>query len=879
MNAPHLSWPADAHVNDRVERLLAVFTLEDKVKLVSGQFIQENAETIKALPGNVPRFYLADGPAGIRRSASSPGEGRATALPAPIALAATWNSELAARYGDVLGAEAAASGHNVLLGPAVDIARTPLGGRTFESFGEEPLLHARLVVEEVRAVQRHGVQASLKHFILNNQELARNSVDVRVGERALREVYLPPFEAAIRHGSVASIMASYNRVNAEFMCENTRLLTNVLRGEFGFRGWVVSDFGANHATSASANAGLDWELTFAPKWRDALLTAVRTGEVHEETLDEMVRRILRPTVGLGARPPRVDLDALHGDAHAAVALDVARESIVLLKNEALLPLDQRALRRVAVLGVDAHTVAAGGGSAFVRPLRVTSVVSALRNRLGPNVEVTFAGIGDPIGPGALLPGPDAVPSSVVTPPGRSNERGFHAQYWSNATFDGPPLDTRVDPTVELNRGFFDFPDFADPDAPQAPLSPEVGVHLSARWTGILTVPSSGAYTFTLTCVGSGRVTWNGSVLIDAPGARPRGSVSEHPWDGSGAPTFDATVPLTAGETHEVIVEYAADAPEQFFLYGAQVRFGWTTPEGTLTPAWQEAANLARAADVAVVVARTFESEAMDRPHLRLPSGQENLIRAVANANSRTIVVLMTGGPIVTARWAERVPAILEAWFGGQEQGCAVADVLLGDVNPSGRLPLTFPAHEASTPLNTAEQYPGVSGHVTYTEALNVGYRGYDALKLEPAYAFGFGLSYTTFSYANLTLTRDETDDLTPIDVAFDLSNTGTRDGTDVAQVYLSLPEEAAAPPKKLVGWARVALRAGETRRVTVTLDPTSTERPWSYWCARRGTWAIAPGTYGVLIGASSRDTRLDGTFKVSISAASSVADALKRTRA
>ncbi|WP_052351887.1 glycoside hydrolase family 3 protein [Deinococcus pimensis] len=327
MTGPRTPWPDAPDVDARVEVLLGRLTLDDKVRLVSGQLIQERADTVPPV-ADLPLYHLADGPAGIRRAGGAPGAGKATALPAPIALAATWNPDLAGAYGDVLGAEAAATGHNVLLGPAVDVARSPWGGRTFESFGEEPLLHVRLVVPEVLALQRHGVQASLKHFILNNQEHARNSINVLAGERALREVYLPPFEAAIREGHAASVMASYNKADGVHLCEDRRLLTDVLRGDLGFRGWVISDFGANHATSASANAGLDWELTFAPRWGDALRGAVAAGEVSEATLDEMVRRVLRPTVGLGLRAPQVRLDTLDEDAHDAVALNVARQAVV-----------------------------------------------------------------------------------------------------------------------------------------------------------------------------------------------------------------------------------------------------------------------------------------------------------------------------------------------------------------------------------------------------------------------------------------------------------------------------------------------------------------------------------------------------------------------
>ncbi|UQN09160.1 glycoside hydrolase family 3 protein [Deinococcus sp. QL22] len=860
MAEDHVYWYDSLHVDARVEDVLSRLSLDDKIKLVSGQFIQDRLEAGSTGSGGLPPFNMADGPAGVRRAATSPGEGKATALPAPLALAATWNADLATRYGDVLGAEAAATGHNVLLGPAVDIARAPLGGRTFESFGEEPLLHMRLAVAEVQAIQRHGVQASLKHFILNNQEHARNSINVFTDERALHEVYLPPFEAALRLGQAASVMASYNRADGIFLCDHRQLLNDVLRGTLGFRGWVISDFGANHSTAASANAGLDWELTFAPKWGDTLHQAVQAGEVNRERLDEMVRSILRPTIGLGMRAPVVDLGALDADAHDEVALEVARQAVVLLRNDQdQLPWQADTLRRVAVIGVDADTATtAGGGSAFVRPLRPVSVLEGLRTRLGPDVEVGFTPGTDPIGPGALLPGLPPVPSDVMTPEGgEPGEGGFRMTYWNNPEWDGTPLGTHVNAVAELNRGFFDLPDFQGATPKLMPLPGDLGLRPSFRWTGILTASTTGEYTFALTCVGTGRVFLGDEQLIEVLSARPIPTTADAEWDGTGAQVVETTCTLTAGQAVRVQVDYAVDAPEQYFLYGAQVRLGWRPPAGTLTPAVEQAARLAREADVAVVIARTFESEAMDRPHLRLPNDQERLILAVASANPRTVVVLMSGGPIDTTAWETQVPAVLEAWYGGQAQGRAVAEVLLGDVNPSGKLPITFPMDDAATPLTSAAQYPGQDGTVHYTEGVNVGYRGYDALGLEPRYPFGFGLSYTTFAYANLTVSPQQhpTD---PITVAFNLTNTGTRAGTEVTQLYL----KRSGQTQKLAGWARIPLAAGERRRVEITLHPDSLERPFSTWEPETQRWEVISGRWTILVGSSARDLPLRGTLEV-----------------
>ncbi|WP_245588615.1 glycoside hydrolase family 3 C-terminal domain-containing protein [Deinococcus pimensis] len=513
-----------------------------------------------------------------------------------------------------------------------------------------------------------------------------------------------------------------------------------------------------------------------------------------------------------------------------------------------------------MIGVNADDAStAGGGSAFVRPLRPTSVLDTLRERLGPTVDVTFTPGTDPIGPGSLLPGSPPVPSDVVTPDaGGQDARGFLARYWPNPAFEGEPALTRVDPTVELNRGFFDFPDFQGATPKRAALPPELGVRLSARWSGTLTAPATGEYVFTLTVVGSGRVRLDGETLLDASGVRPEATTTSHAWDGTGARVVEAARTLEAGQTVQLSVEYAADAPEQYFLYGAQVRFGWRPPAGTLTPAVVEAARAAREADVAVVVARTFESEAMDRATLALPHDQAGLIRAVADANPRTVVVLMSGGPVETTSWDERVGAVLEAWYAGQAQGRAVVDVLLGDVNPSGKLPLSFPQGDRHTPLTRREQYPGQHGEVHYVEGVNVGYRGYEALGLTPRFPFGFGLSFTTFALADLSVTPDEPTAGASVTVAFDVTNTGGRAGVEVAQVYLRRPGET----RRLAGWSRVPLAAGERRRVEVTLDPGAPERPFARWNVESGRWDVLPGVYEVLVGASSTDLALRAVLHV-----------------
>lgn len=875
VNTTNLRWDQDSTVDRAVERVLAELTLEEKVALVSGRLAVEDDGTEPMRPQGIPRLALADSPAGIRLANPTLPDHRATALPAPIALAATWDLDLARRYGRVLGTEAATTGHNIFLGPAVDIARAPRAGRTFESFGEDPLLQSRLAVAEIEAIQAQGVAACVKHYVVNNQEHRRSTIDVIVDERTLQEIYLPPFAAALQAGGAGSVMGSYNRINGVYACENPTVLTSILRDQLGFRGFVMSDFLATQSTAPSADAGLDWELG-AKMWGPLLLEAVTKGEVEAATLDEMVRRILRPVLGLQLAAQEGASGPLPVREHGAEALAIAEQAIVLLKNaDSVLPLQAATIRSIAVIGPDADNVSGvGGGSAFVQPTYTVSVLDGIRQRLGEGVPVEYAAGVDPVGPGVLLPGPPAMPQAVLA----SNRReqpgsGLLVEYWDNPSFAGAPVVSRVEPRAELNFGFFNmFPGLsaASPKLPGRP--PELKGKIAVRWSGVLVAPADGEYQLALTYLGSARLLLDGKVIID--GTTPLVAESAPPRLPVGLPpdaretqikTAVAAVQLAMGTTYDLLVEYAADAPGYWIFGEAMLRLGWQAPAGVVSPAIAEAAVLAARSDAAVVVVRAYETEEMDRPSLRLPNEQDVLIRAVAAANPKTVVVLMNAGPVAVNEWEAAVPALVEAWFAGQEQGNAVARVLFGDVNPSGKLPLTFPHNEHVTPIPAAEQYPGVDGKVHYTEGVNVGYRGYDSLGITPQYPFGHGLSYTSFDYADLQVSPRMAGCTDKIQVDFVLANTGERAGTEVAQVYVAT---AAAPEsKRLVGWARVPLAAGEQRQVRVTLDPQSAERPFSTWNAGKHAWQIQAGAYLVHAGASSRDIRLASQFSVTCSSA------------
>lgn len=867
----------NAETDARVEELVAGMTLDEKIAYVTGETNWNYGFYARPLERlGLPALQMADGPAGVRINKGDVHGGRATALPAPIALAATWDPDLAVEYGAVIGVECRATDHNVSLGPAVDIARVPLGGRTFESYGEDPLLTSRIGVGVVRGVQSQGVQACAKHYAINNQEDHRSSVDAVIDERTMHELYLPPFEALVREAGVASMMASFNRVNGEFACENHTLLTTDLRERFGFRGWIMSDYGANHSTAPAANAGLDQEQPGEGHWGGQLWHAVQAGEVAEATLDEKVRNILRPLVGLGQIEHPVGIAEFPEDEHHATAQRIAEAGMVLLRNDGTLPL--RDVRMVALIGPDIDAAGArGGGSSMVGGTKSVSPLEGLRTALGDGVEIVTAYGSDPVTPGALLPGPDAIPSSFFRT--AAGDVGLDAEFWTNTEFSGEPFLARTEGQIEQNLGFHNFPGFnaGSPRYPQLPT--ELNGRMSVRYTGTLTVPATGVYRFAITSLGSYSFALDG-VVRAASENREDTTVDELTTTAEeSAPADDADTPqpytwggdtpdaetlvhpfelrLVAGTAYGVRFEYAADSPAQGFLLGARVRLGWVPPQGVLAPEVRAAADLAAGADVAIVAVRTYEAEADDRPRLGLPNGQDDLIRGVIAGGTPTIVVLMTGSPVDTTRWGGEPAALLQAWYPGQAQGDALARVLTGAAEPGGRLPLTIPRSLAATPAADPRSYPGVDGRVHYTEGVRVGYRAVDPDGAQPAYPFGHGLGYTTFAYGDLDVRAAEGDAVA--DVGVTVRNTGAREGSEVVQVYVGeLPVAVDTPARQLAGFAKVRLAPGESRRIDVRIP----RRAVSYYDVDTHGFVAGRGAIEVLVGASSADIRLRGRIEV-----------------
>ena len=840
--------PEVAAAEKRALAMLARMTLEEKVDMLHGEINNSfgfyNAPIARL---GIPAQTMADGPSGVRVGNPNANGRRATQLPAALALAATWDTTVAEEYGRLVGDEAHKTGHNMQLGPSVDIARVPQWGRMVETYGEDPLLAGSMGAGFIRGVQKSPVIATAKHVMAYTQERNRlfgnNTV---MDQRTLREIYGRPFEIALRDGNPGAAMCSFNKVNGVYACENEPLLNQLLKKELGFTGWVMADYNAQFETVPAILAGMDQDMpgNFAPdvqpgdcRFCGPLLAAVKDGRVPLSRIDDAVMRMLRKMYLYGLFDSPAVLQPLAEAEHGAQARVIATKAMVLLKNDrAALPLPS--LDSIVVIGADADTVVVTGGSAKVTPTYTVSILEGIRKRAGAGARVDYIAGADPVTSVAIMPGPDPIPSDFLTP-SQGTGRGLRAEYFLNPTFSGTPERDRTDPYAGINGGFFLLPglDANSPKFPEQPVS--LNTASSVRWTGQLTAPVAGVYELTATTTGTSRLFFDGQLAVSTRPVAKAGDVT----------TAAVSFTFAAGSTHAVRIEYVNDAPRATDA-GPQFKFGWNPPAGVIAPQAAAAAALARNAKVAIVVVRDYAGEGEDKQTLRLPNGQAELIRQVAAANPRTIVVMTTGSPMQTSDWDSTVPAVLQAWYSGQEEGNAVADIVFGDVNPSGKLPVTLPVNDAQTPVSKPEQFPLDSLDSKFTEGIFVGYRGYEQLGLKPQYAFGHGLSYTTFVYSNLRVT--------PKSVVVTVRNSGSVAGSEVVQVYAGvLPTPVPTAAKALAGFARVPLQPGESKDVTIALDPQSL----SYWDVTSRAWVAPAGNVPILVGASSADIRLRGTVQ------------------
>ena len=817
-------------MEDQIKALIAQMTLEEKVSIVAGADMWHN-HAVERL--GIPAIKMSDGPNGARGSKWRGGPTSAC-FPVGVALAATWNTGLVERVGAALGEETKTKGAHILLGPTVNIHRSPLGGRHFECYSEDPYLTAQMAVAYIKGVQSQNVGTSIKHFVCNDSEFERMTLSSEVSERALREIYLPPFKAAVKEARPWTVMASYNKVNGTYASEHPYLLTDILKKEWGFEGFVVSDWTAVKSTAPAANAGLDMEMPGPPRFfGDDLVQAVKDGLVSESVIDDKVRRILRIIIkaGIFEHPQEMPETSVNKPEHQKLARQAAAEAIVLLKNErAVLPLDDEKIKSIAVIGPNANVARIqGGGSAGVNPHYAVTPLEGINERCGEAIKVVYE-----LGCTNYRMTPPIDPQ-YITPAEGEGKHGFTGEFFNNFDLSGEPVLTEIHEKLD----FFWLEAF----------SPKVNLsEFSARWTGKFTAPETGTYTFSLTSAGLSRLYIDGEEVIDNWTEQTLGGF----FFGMGTPEVPGTVEMIAGQTYEVRLEYSKqNAPG---LGGLRLGCLFPTPADSMT----RAAELAAKSDVALVFAGLsgeWESEGFDREDMELPGDQVKLITEVAAANENTVVVLNSGAPVTMTDWIDKVAAVVEAWYPGQECGNAIADVLFGDVTPSGKLPTTFPKRLEDNPAYI--NYPGENGKVLYGEGLFVGYRYYDKKKIGPLFPFGYGLSYTTFAYSNLTLSASEYELDDEIQITVDVQNTGTRAGKEVVQLYIrDVESRLARPEKELKAFEKVALEPGETRTVQFTLGKDAL----SFYDPAKTQWVAEPGEFEALIGSSSRDIRAKATF-------------------
>lgn len=829
----------------RIQSLITRMTPAEKISMLSGVNLYDSIGSPHDTPGigrlGIPPLEMVNGPFGINP------EGSATAFPVGIALAATFDQELIGQVGSAVAEEAKFFGKNMLLGPTVNISRTPWGGRNFESYGEDPYLAAQLTSAFVKNVTKRGVLTSTKHFILNDQEFNRFQIDILADLRTIFEIYLPPFEAAINAGT-GSIMASYNRVNGIYATENAYILQDILRNYLGFKGFVISDWGATHSVIDAANAGLDIEMPSGDHFGEPLRYAVANGKVSMTVIDEKVRRILRSMmmVGMLDQPPTSGVGP-ESIEHQKLAQKAAESGIVLLKNEQnILPLDSSKLKSIAIIGPNAPRLrTGGGGSSKVPPFHRVTPFQAIMDRVGDKVQINYA-VGAPFKNDIHLLNSDYVTADFQG----VKTRALRGEYFTNMNLEGEPVVTQMDSTINFQEGYSSNINLAG----EIPISPRDSTinfelrrnfpkampkeHFSARWTGTLQIPHSGRYRI-VTNADDGVVVYINNRLVI------------NDWKNHAETINEAAVDLLDSETYELRIEYYQDRGD------AVIQVGMLQDEENLRIALSAAAK----SDVAVIftgLGEDFESESRDRGSLQLPSEQIKLIKEVVAVNPRTVVVFNSGSALLVDDSLDHVRGLLQFWYPGQEGGTAIARVLFGDVSPSGKLPITWMKREEDT--SSFHSYPGVNDKIFYSEGVLVGYRHFDHYGITPRFPFGYGLTYSNFKLSDLQIKTQSLSTENPdIMVEATLSNLGSRTASEVVQIYVGETKPTVVrPAQELKGFSKVTLAAGKSQKVVFHLD----KRSFAYFDGDQRRWIVNPGEFKLNLGFSSRDAQLSGVLQL-----------------
>ena len=799
-----------------IYQIVSKLTLEEKVSMLSGF---NSWYTNKLDHANIPSIKMSDGPNGVRGDSNS---GKTSAcFPCAISIGSLWDLDLIKQLGIALGEEANVKDVDVLLGPTINIHRNPLGGRHFESFSEDPFLTGKIAVQYVQGVQSKNVAACLKHFVGNDTEFNRHAISSNIDERSLREIYLLPFEMGVRQGNAKVVMSAYNKLNNIYCSSHQELLIGILKEEWGFNGYVVSDWGAALETEENANGGLDLEMPGPGNvWGESLIASVRNGKVDEELINDKVKRIL--TVAEFSKrfeKPNFDPEeAIDNPAHRKLLRKAAADGMVLLKNEGLLPL-KKDIKKLAIIGPNAKEAQIiGGGSASLKAHYQVHPLEALKNRLGPEVEIAYA---------------KGCHTHKYLP--RLNEnltsdgQGFLVEYFDGSNFEG----RLIMKEHLIGNKFWVFEGFAK-EVISKQERPNVSVKFSCKYTPDI----SGNHEFEIFGIGQCKLFVDGNELIDN-------------WDnvepGEAFFTFGSAskkglIDLQEGRTYSIEMQYYFEGSFPAVFIGCQA------PDAV--DLFKEAVKFASDADQVILVVGTnsdWETEGNDRAEFNLPADQDTLISAILEANQNTTVVINTGSPVEMS-WVDNAKAIVQTWFAGQEFGNALVDVLTGEINPSGKLPTSFPKSISDTPAY--QFYPGQDQQMHYNEKLLMGYKWYERKAIKALFPFGHGLSYTQFYYSNLTV---HVHDNMEVSCKFIVENTGDVVGAETAQCYVAFQNaDESEPVKTLQGFAKESIESKQSIEIEIKLTP----RNFSYWDINSKSWKIKKGSYDILIGSSAATMHL-----------------------
>jgi beta-glucosidase len=805
-----------------IDQIIKTLTLDEKVSLLSGF---NSWYTNKIEKKNIPSIKMSDGPNGVRGDSNS---GKSSAcFPCAISIGSTWDLSLIKDIGVALGEEAQAKDVDVLLGPTINIHRHPLGGRHFESFSEDPFLTGKIATNYVQGVQSKNVAACLKHFVGNDTEYERHSISSNIDAQTLREIYLLPFEMGIKEGNAKVVMSAYNKLNNIFCSSHQDLLIKILKEEWGFDGYVVSDWGAALETIENANGGLDLEMPGPSNvWGKALIDAVEASEVSEKLIDDKVKRILTVAEFSNRfQKPQIKAEqAIDQPKHRLLLRKAAADGMVLLKNEGSLPLKKN-IKKLAVIGPNAlEAQIIGGGSASLRPHYQIHPLEAVQERLGHETEILYS---KGCHTHKYLP--------KINEELMEEKDGFLVEY-----FDGNQFDKNLILEERLTGSkFWVFEGFAK-DVISKEERPDISVRFSCTYKPDI----SGLHEFEIFGIGKCRLLIDGNELIDNWTSMDPGEA----FFTFGSASKKGVTNLQKGEAYKIEVQYKFEGSFPAVYIGCQA------PDEV--DIFQEALETASHADDVILIVGTnsdWETEGNDRADFNLPANQNKLIEAILEANQNTVVVINTGSPIHMP-WEKKAKAIIQTWFAGQEFGNALVDILSGEVNPSGKLATTFPVKIEDTPAY--KNYPGKNLQMNYDEKLLVGHRWYESNSIKPLFCFGHGLSFTSFNYQNLEVTTGSDFVVT---CKFEIQNTGDISGLEIAQCYVGFASPLPGEPyKTLQGFVKEEIGANELKKVEIKLGP----RNFSFWSVETNTWQIREGSYQILIGSSSENILLQANINL-----------------